>query len=551
MTKFWLATKSTTATLCLLGIGANAALGIEALLESDLHDLDECENFDTLALDSLFSDADSLNCDASMLEEAETFESNDPVAFEEFADPSWQEENPPLETVELLPIETEAEWDDVPDAAAENWDAPESTEVVVTEKEIVPDLSSEEWDVPAQTEAVETEWDDVPDAAAENWDAPATMAATETEWDTLPDTSLEEWETPAQTEVVETEWDDVPDAAAENWDAPATTIAQNRIEWDNVRDLSETEAVQPAIATVKHGEKLEDDPQFQAVLEPEAVKEEVAKLAPEDLIRDDRQISELIAPTPEQQRAKTTGLSPKEVISTAEDNSLPEIVTDESVTRTPLLDRLDADLRRLRNQAEIVTSQSLNGPTFAPQPIAFETHTLDFNHDALGTVAWQQSEWWREGQLAGQFNLDDELSLENELDIEAIAYSIDPQLFKRDLSELGLDIFDTKLFAGDAIASLFLANRSFESFSLEMDFDSVLTGWENPLADADLMALTGNSTSFAGEIPDLSEQGEDIFAIESEFEALPDLNFGNHPFEFGFQRDFLRASLSSPSKKSI
>ncbi|MEM9540877.1 MAG: hypothetical protein AAGA60_15395 [Cyanobacteria bacterium P01_E01_bin.42] len=616
--KFWLATRSTTATLCLLGIGANTALGIEALIsEGDGNELDECATIDTLALDSLFFDAiaaegDALNCNASLLENAEVFDRLETIEFEEFADPAWQEESATWETA--APADTETEWDSVPDAVAETSDAPELAAITETTSEIpadtafadeeisqpieaidsewdnVPDAAAETWDspelaavtetaseasteitseIPADTafadeeisqpiEAIDSEWDNVPDAAAETWQTPATAMETEiatrAEWETVSHTSLKEWDAPAQNGAIATEWDNVPDAAAENWNVPVTARASDRPNDDNA--LSETEAVRPAIATTQQGEYLEDDPQFQAVLEPETVNAKVAKLAPEDLIRDDRQISELIAPTPEQQRAKTTGLRPEEVVRAARDNTRPEITT-ESTASTPLLDRLDTDLRRLRAQAETVSRQSLNVPAFASQTTAFETYRLDLN-DNLGVVPLPRSQWLEEGQLAGQFNFGEELALENEIEIETISYAIDPQLFARDLSELGLETFDTKLSTGDAIAvSLFLNDRSFENFSfeaIEIDFDSLLAGWENAIGDPDLTALiptqvlSGNAN---GEIPDLNWQREDIFAIESEFEALPELNFGNHPFEFGLQRDFLRASLLSPSKKSI
>ncbi|MGK7928769.1 MAG: hypothetical protein AB4290_26620 [Spirulina sp.] len=570
MTKFWLTTKSTTAALCLLGIGANTALGLEFLaLENDLNDLDECETFDTLAIDVLAIDADTLTCDSSILEEeawenTEALDSIDPVEFEEFSDPSWQENNAEWETSEPLPTEAiEAEWDNVPDAVTEDWETgePLPTEAIEAEWDNVPDAATEDWETgePLPTEAIEAEWDSVPDAVTEDGETDESLPIeeTEAEWDNVPDAATEDWETgePLPTEAIEAEWDNVPDAATEDW--------ESQIEWENVPDLSTAEDSKPAIATGKHWENLEDDPQFKAVLEPETAKEEVAKLAPEDLIRDDRQVSELIVPTPEQQQARTTGLPPEQVVRAAEDNSLPEITALESTVETPLLDRLDADLRRLRKQAEIVASQSLNAPIFLPQPIAIETYAFNFNDD-YGAVSSQELEQLA-ANLEDEFNFEDELAIDNAIDVNAIANSVNPQLFEQDLRELGLEIFEKTLFEGEAMASAFLFDgSSLDASSLgaiEMDFNALLANWKSALPNDSLTQdftalipahlLSESSLNFEGEMPDLSGQGEDIFAIESAFEELPELNFGNHPFEFGFQHDFLRASLPLPSKKSM
>ena len=555
MTKFWLMTKSTTAALCLLGIGANTALGMEALArENDLQDLDECETFDALAEEAIATDSNHLSCSSSVLEETETEDealtSSDPVEFEDFADPAWQEENTQWDAAaEPLPLETEAEWENVPDAATEEWHSPVTLEKLEAEWEAAADVS-EELEAIAPTEAA-MEWENVPDAALEEWDSPVAIE----EIEAIPDIPSEEKIAPIPAETVADEWANVPDAALEDWD--------ERIVWENVPDLSATESIQLAIATETHGKNRESDRSLQVAIESEGTKAEGKKPSRENLIQDDRELSELIAPTLEQHRARTTGLPPEQIVSAAENNSLPEIATLESVPETPLLDLLDADLRRLRQQAEIVASQSLNSPIFTPQPIAFDTYGFNFNDD-YGAISASELEQWV-AQFEEEFSLEDESAFETSIDVNAIANSIDLQLFEQDLSELGLEIFDTTLFEGDSLANSLLFNSiSFdaETFgTLEIDFDSVLASWENALGDANLTRdltafipshlLTSSSLSFIAEMPDLNWQGEDIFAIESAFEKLPELDFGTHPFEFGFKRDLLRASLPLASKSSI
>ncbi|MEA5469133.1 hypothetical protein [Spirulina sp. 06S082] len=529
MTKFWLTTKSTTAALCLLGIGANTALGMESLVPEN--NLDDCETFDTLSAEASSTDFNTLTCDSSLLEEEgieeETEVLRDRVEFEEYSDPSWQEDTPIWETSEPLPTETEAEWENVPDAASEAWDT--STPIAETEWENLPDAA------PAGTE-----WENLPDAAPAG-----------TEWENLPDTTLEEWDT--STPIAEAEWENVPDAASENWDSTTG---------ENLPAISSQDASTSELATDKYEGNLEDDPQFQAVLEPENAKAEVAKLTSEDLIRDDRTLSELISPTLEQHRLKTTGLPPEQVISVAKENSVPDIATLEPTVETPLLDRLNADLRRLRDQAEIVTSQSLNAPIFIPQPISFETYQVSFKDD-YGTISSEELEQWTT-KFEEEFNFENEFSPDLAIDANAIANSIDPQLFQGNLSELGLKIFDTALFKGNAIASSFFNESPLNiasSDAIEIAFNSVLENWEtaigNPHLTQDLATLmpahllAKTTLNFAGEMPDLSWQDDDIFTVESAFEELPELEFGNHPFEFGFKQDFLQASSPLLSKKAI
>ncbi|WP_204106826.1 MULTISPECIES: hypothetical protein [Spirulina sp. CCY15215] len=528
MTKFWLTTKSTTAALCLLGIGANTALAMESLVPEN--NLDDCETFDTLSAEASSTDFNTLTCDSSLLEEEgieeETEVLRDRVEFEEYSDPSWQEDTPIWETSEPLPTETEAEWENVPDAASEAWDT--STPIAETEWENLPDAAS-----------AETEWENLPDAAS-----------AETEWENLPDTTLEEWD--SSTPIAEAEWENVPDAASENWDSTTG---------ENLPAISSQDASTSELATDKYEGNLEDDPQFQAVLEPENAKAEVAKLTSEDLIRDDRTLSELISPTLEQHRQKTTGLPPEQIIAAAEDNSVPEIIALDSKVETPLLDRLDADLRRLRDQAEIVSSQSLNTPIFMPQPISFEAYQVSFKDD-YGTISSAELEQWATKFEEGA-NFENEFAVDL-IDAKAIANAIDPQLFEVDLSELGLKIFDTELFKGKAIATSFF-NGSFLNISssktIKTAFNAVLENWETAIGNTNLTQdletlipanlLAETPLNFAGEMPDLSWQDDDIFTLESTFEELPELDFGNHPFEFGFKQDFLQASSPLLSRKAI
>jgi hypothetical protein len=537
MTKFWLTTKSTTAALCLLGIGANTALGMESLVPES--NLDDCETLDTLSAEAIATDINTLNCDSSLLEEegieaeAETF--GDRVEFEEYADPSWQEDSAAWETSEPLPTETDAEWENVPDAASEEWDS--STPIAETEWENLPDTTLEEWD--SSTAIADPEWENVPDAAA----------IAETEWENLPDAAA----------IADTEWENVPDAASEEWDS---TTEDTQVEWENLPDISSQDASTSELATNKYEGNIEDDPKFQAVLEPENAKAEVAKLTSEDLIRDDRTVSELISPTLEQHRLKTTGLPPEQVISVAKENSVPDIATLEPTVETPLLDRLDADLRRLRNQAEIVTSQSLNAPIVMPQPISFEAYSVSFKDD-YGTISSAELEQWAT-KFDEEFNFENEFSPDLAIDANAIANSIDPQLFQGNLSELGLKIFDTALFKGNAIASSFFNESPLNiasSDAIEIAFNSVLENWEtaigNPHLTQDLATLmpahllAKTTLNFAGEMPDLSWQDDDIFTVESAFEELPELEFGNHPFELGLKQDFLQASFPLLNKKAI
>ncbi|MDB9312928.1 hypothetical protein PN462_07435 [Spirulina sp. CS-785/01] len=238
-----------------------------------------------------------------------------------------------------------------------------------------------------------------------------------------------------------------PDLDPENTPTPEnspTTGEFSPVEPSTTTTWNQTLSLPPDTPQSR-SEYPEDDPVFQAVLEPDknsAQREAVTNLSSEELIRDERSLHELVNPDREEQQARTAGLPPEELpaVRQVEQQELSRRLqaarAQQGVTPdTPMLRRLEADLNQLRQEADRIAAQNnkpLPTPDLGvienqPQPPAVAEPTPDQELEAA-IAAWEA-----------------ELTASQPTPLNPVVVQLNAQLFSQDLTQLGIKTFETHL----------------------------------------------------------------------------------------------------------